>query len=168
MRLSSAAGHLSTGPAVFGYAAVTKRGLARSFRFPLVQREVQSEDAIQVRPSEVHAGAHHADFITDAKPVASAERVGMFAVSGKLVAEHIVDDDRLPPAVEQSLAAVQLRRKQQERVATVHRDLFDTCRISTGERRQHGKVLDSIAQKALVPVEDLSLPEQAAQSLGPA
>jgi rod shape-determining protein MreC len=61
---------------------------------------------VHVRATQIEPGAHHPDVVAEVQPLAPAARVGLFPIPGQLVAERVVDDDRLAAAVEEALPAV--------------------------------------------------------------
>jgi hypothetical protein len=86
-------------------------------------------------------------------------------VAVEVVAEGIVDDDRFAPAVEQALAAVELRREQQaHRLAAVVEGAH-VCFLDPEEQGHRAAVRDHVAQLHRAGVEDLALPQRLAQPL---
>src|SRR5690606_15312123 len=94
-------------------ARLRERGPVALCDVLVVEDEVEQEHAVDVGAAQVETRAHHADLVAYLQAVAAGEEVGLLAVAGQGVGERVVDDDRLAAAVEQALAAVQLRREQQ-------------------------------------------------------
>src|SRR5688572_421963 len=110
-RAMSAPGHLPAGPAFLRDTAGTEVCFSRLRRLRVVERKVQTEETVQIRATQVEPGTYHPDLVANAKAQAASQRIRIFPIAGKFVAEAVVDDHRLAPAIEKALPAVQLRRE---------------------------------------------------------
>src|SRR6185369_6004586 len=105
---------LSAGPAVFlDLSGLGERSTITLRRFRVVEREVEEEHLAGVRAPGIKARSHHTDLIAHLQAVAAGQEIRPLPVARQLVAEEIIDDDRLAPGIEQALAAIQARGEHQ-------------------------------------------------------